>query len=426
MTRPLRLYGMSVAALVLLAGPASGDGPVEKRIPLRVRGRTSAQLLQNREQYLGHVHSILEVEDDVSDPVDGADANEIADASAAAEAARATYVDARRLCSSDPRLETAVGIALLRAGENAEAMRRLSSAIKSRSILYPPAAELYLYYSVAEGKHAAIAQAVPDYARRLGQRPDQWPDEDERVRAAEWLGRLMGYLLKGPATVHDDRMFQQLARADQSVNRMLPPSLTEAYESGRRAVATEYSRHKSGGADGEEAAAGPVGKDVGDSVARAQEALEQEKSDLVTQTRDRIRTLQQKLQTLAAEMVQLNRRTDQVEDRAGNLNLFIQSGRGTPAMEQELSALQIELQRLVVVKTQKVNLGRQLSAELKGTIAAYQKATGKAIDLETELADANRRLKAMGAVAEEAMLLKTYLSCDLDTCAAALLESYKQ
>ncbi|MFG0331750.1 MAG: hypothetical protein ACF8TS_00185 [Maioricimonas sp. JB049] len=425
MARRLHLYGMCFAAVVLLTGPAFGDGPVEKRIPLRVRGRTTAQQLQNQEQYLSHIRSILDVEDGEPEAAEGADLDELAAATAAAEAARATYVDARRLCSSDPRLETAVGIALLRAGESAEAMRRFSSAMKSRSLLYPPAAELYLYYSAAEGKHAAITQAVPGYARRLGQRLGEWPDEDERVRAAEWLGRLMGYLLKGPATIHDDRMVQQLARVDQDVNRMLPTSLTEAYESGRRGVATEYAQRKAGGTDAGDAGSGPAGDDAGDAVARAQEALEQEKSDLVAQTRDRITTLQQRLQSVTVELRQLDQRAEQVQDRAGKLNLFVQSGRGTPAMEQELSALQIELQRLALVKTRKAALARQLTAELKGTIAAYQKATGKAIDLEAELAAANRRLKAMGVVAEEAMLLETYLSCNLDTYSKTLLESYR-
>ncbi|MFG0334711.1 MAG: hypothetical protein ACF8TS_15245, partial [Maioricimonas sp. JB049] len=96
MARRLHLYGMCFAAVVLLTGPASGDGPVEKRIPLRVRGRTTAQQLQNREQYLGHIRSILDVEDGEPDAVEGADLDELAAATAAAEAARATYVDARR------------------------------------------------------------------------------------------------------------------------------------------------------------------------------------------------------------------------------------------------------------------------------------------------------------------------------------------
>lgn len=190
MMRMLRLPGTALLAVLLLTAPVRSDAPSEKRIPLRLRGRNNTQRLQNREQYLGYLRSMLKPAEPATAPASG-------EKTVAADVARDAYVNARRLCPTDPRLETAVGIALIRAGERTEAMQRLSMAMKSRTTLYPPATELYLYHQVAAGKHGDVPSAATAYARRLGLQPDQYPGEEERERAAGWLGRMMGYLLKG-------------------------------------------------------------------------------------------------------------------------------------------------------------------------------------------------------------------------------------
>lgn len=129
--RMLRLPGTALLAVLLLTAPVRSDAPSEKRIPLRLRGRNNTQRLQNREQYLGYLRSMLKPAEPATAPASG-------EKTVAADVARDAYVNARRLCPTDPRLETAVGIALIRAGERTEAMQRLSMAMKSRTTLYPP------------------------------------------------------------------------------------------------------------------------------------------------------------------------------------------------------------------------------------------------------------------------------------------------
>lgn len=414
MMRMLRLPGTALLAVLLLTAPVRSDAPSEKRIPLRLRGRNNTQRLQNREQYLGYLRSMLKPAEPATAPASG-------EKTVAADVARDAYVNARRLCPTDPRLETAVGIALIRAGERTEAMQRISMAMKSRTTLYPPATELYLYHQVAAGKHGDVPSAATAYARRLGLQPDQYPGEEERERAAGWLGRMMGYLLKGPATIRDGRTFQSLARADQEISRILPPDLADSYAAGRRDVATEFSRHRLAGKEDADTA----GAEQPDAAARAQEILEQEKTELVDQTRDDMTTLQEKIAKVGRSIALLDARARQLQDRGGQLNLLIESGEGTPAMEREVRFLQAELRQASLRRTELTRQTQQLNAKLQVTMAAYKKATGRAIDLEANLAEYNNRLKAQGAIAAEAMLLETYIACDLDQYATDLLASYR-
>jgi DNA repair exonuclease SbcCD ATPase subunit len=87
--------------------------------------------------------------------------------------------------------------------------------------------------NVAKNDYAKGLSAVLDLAHKIEETKETWPTDHDRMRSAEWLGRMVGFLA-GPGKQSD--LAAQIEKLEAEVDRLLTYERKAAYERGRKFV----------------------------------------------------------------------------------------------------------------------------------------------------------------------------------------------
>ncbi len=93
--------------------------------------------------------------------------------------------------------------------------------------------------NVSKRDFARGLPALLDLAHKIEETKESWPTDHDRLRSAEWLGRVVGFLT-GPGKPAEG--VSQIESLDREINKLLTHEREAAFENGRKFVA---ARHES-------------------------------------------------------------------------------------------------------------------------------------------------------------------------------------
>ncbi|MBS0265956.1 MAG: hypothetical protein JSS02_28755, partial [Planctomycetes bacterium] len=155
----------------------------------------------------------------------------------ALNAAKKRFETARRIIPGDPRPYYAHGLILLSHRQSPMALDAFKAAAKQIQKPYLPALQMLVWTHAARSDMPQTLAAAIELARSLESSSGSYPVAEDRVYAAEWLGRMLGYL-EGPAKTET-----QSARIDATVMEiagMLTGDRQQAFVQGRQSTGERF------------------------------------------------------------------------------------------------------------------------------------------------------------------------------------------
>jgi hypothetical protein len=149
-------------------------------------------------------------------------------------AARRHFEASHRLVPADPRAAYAYGVALLAQKKSKESLDQFRAAAQQSKAVFLPALEAIAWVNVSKNDYARGLPAVLDLAHKIEETKETWPTDHDRLRSAEWLGRMVGFLA-GPGKPSD--LAAQVEKLETDVDRLLTYERKAAFERGRKFVA---------------------------------------------------------------------------------------------------------------------------------------------------------------------------------------------
>jgi len=154
------------------------------------------------------------------------------------QAAAKRHFDAsHRLVPDDPRAAYAYGVALLSQQKTRESLDQFRAAAQHSKAPFLPALQAFAWVSVSRNDFSRGLPAVLELARKIEDSKGTWPTDHDRTHSAEWLGRMIGFL-SGPGLTDDHAA--QIAELKGDVENLLTGERKEAFEQGRKFVATRH------------------------------------------------------------------------------------------------------------------------------------------------------------------------------------------
>jgi hypothetical protein len=156
-------------------------------------------------------------------------------------AAKRHFEASHRLIPDDPRAAYAYGIALLTQKKARESLDQFRAATQHTKPPFLPALQAIAWVSISRSDFSRGLPAVLDLARKIEESNGNWPTDHDRVHSAEWLGRMIGFLA-GPGQPTDQT--SQIVELQGEIEKLLTGERKEAYEQGRKFVATRHENLK--------------------------------------------------------------------------------------------------------------------------------------------------------------------------------------
>jgi hypothetical protein len=148
-------------------------------------------------------------------------------------AARRHFEASHLLVPADPRAAYAYGVTLLAQKRSKESLDQFRAAAQQSKAPFLPALEAIAWVNVSKNEYAKGLPAVLDLAHKIEETKATWPTDHDRLRSAEWLGRMVGFLA-GPGKSSDQAV--QIEKLDADVDRLLTYERKAAFERGRKFV----------------------------------------------------------------------------------------------------------------------------------------------------------------------------------------------
>jgi hypothetical protein len=155
--------------------------------------------------------------------------------------AKRHFEASHRLVPDDPRAAYAYGLALLAQQKTRESLDQFRTAGQNLKAPFLPALQAIAWVNVFRNDISRGLPAVLDLARKIEESKGTWPAEHDRTHSAQWLGRMMGFLT-GPGQPADQTA--QIAELEGEIEKLLTGERKEAYQQGRKFVATRHENLK--------------------------------------------------------------------------------------------------------------------------------------------------------------------------------------
>jgi hypothetical protein len=339
-------------------------------------------------------------------------------ASSVADASR-HFESLRSMRADDPRVEYGLALVLLKNFRQSEAMPRIDAAIQ-KDPAYLPARQAEVRELLKGKKYAEVHQRLLDFSDLIGMFAADPPPLAVREAAAEWMGRVTGFL-EGP--LGDMAVREQTEQTAAQLRVRLGAELRPAFDAGRMALSVAHRRLQDEEARATADASAQKQQQIETAEARSQELggqrerLEMTKDQWDAWVREQVGEIDSRLGALekrygAAESdlraisdaVTLNR----IETQRLLTILERQEESGTgrfplnrASMQAQLAARQAELDQLLVQydatdqeRGGVLQAAQGLLGDRQSSLNRYQEATGQAARRIRQLKQWDQRLQA--------------------------------
>lgn len=339
-------------------------------------------------------------------------ASSVGDASRHFESLRSQRAD-------DPRVEYGLALVLLKNFRQSEAIPRIDAALQ-KDPAYLPARQAEVRELLKGKKYADVQQRLLDLSDLIGMFANDPPPLDVRQAAAEWMGRVTGFL-EGP--LGDMAVREQTEQTTAQLRVRLGAELRPAFDAGRVALSVAHRRLQ----DEEARATADASTQKQQQIAAAQtksnelgsqrERLEMTKDQWDAWVKEQVGEIDSRLGVLekrfAAAESDLRAISDSITlNRIETQRLLSilerqeESGTGRfplnrPAMQAQLAARQAELDQLLVQydatdqeRGSVLQAAQGLLGDRQSSLNRYQQATGQAARRIRQLKRWDQRLQA--------------------------------
>ena len=128
-----------------------------------------------------------------------------------------------------------------RKSEAKESLEQFRAAAQQSKAPFLPALEAVAWVSIGSKDYTKGLPAVLDLARQIQQTKESWPTDHDRQRSAEWLGRMVGFLV-GPGKPSDRE--GEIEKLEGDLEKLLTFERKAAFENGRKFVAGRHENLK--------------------------------------------------------------------------------------------------------------------------------------------------------------------------------------
>ena len=189
---------------------------------------------------------------------------------------------ARRAVPDEPRALYAYGIVLLAQRKPKEALEQFRAAAGKSKAPYLPALQGIAWLHVSRNEYSQGMTALLDLAGRIENCDATWPSADDREQAAEWIGRMAGYLAGPGQTAGQAAQAEKMAG---DIQKRLTAERKSAYERGRKAVGDRHDELRVLAARPADEVAGEVNREK-EEIRTALQAAEAEEKRLDDELRE--------------------------------------------------------------------------------------------------------------------------------------------
>ena len=158
---------------------------------------------------------------------------------------------AHHCISDDPRPAYAYGIALLVQKNPKEALTQFRAASRPAKAAFLPALQALAWVHLSKKEDSQGLAALVELAGKIEESKGNWPTEHDKNHAAEWLGRVAGYLTEpgklDAGNSDAEKNSNRAAQIDSSVQKIentLSGERQTAFEHGRKAIARRHAELK--------------------------------------------------------------------------------------------------------------------------------------------------------------------------------------
>lgn len=410
--------------------PSSGDGSTA---PSWVKFNTPEEEIA----YLDHLKQLLE--------------SGFGSRSSGLKAAKTEFYKAGRLCKTDPRLPFALGLVYRKQFKREDSIAQFGRAADYSTRPYLPAWRALVWMLVSSRDYDSALKRMAQQVRLLEESNGDWPDEVAKEEWFRWSGSMMAYL-KTPAGL-SSRVAESVAKRDEEMRGSLKERHRLAYDEGQKVVIQQY-RKLMDSAD----------HDLEQDLQQHRIDLK-EKKKLLEERKDKAEEGREELKGNADELQEDFERQLKSKDKEllNTWNEYQARKKLETALKWRVNQMQAECDRqsetsgeiekgsmmrlqelqrqyseaCVLTETVRRN-GDGLLRDRQLLTAQYQRLTGKLIQQDRQFQKIQQQLKRQDKVIEkgkvpvsrgskrrrnEARLLATYLSFDVDTEKDRLLDS---
>lgn len=142
---------------------------------------------------------------------------------------------------ADPRPAYAYGIALLVQKNPNEAVTQFRAAARKTKSPFLPALQAVPWVHLSKNDYKQGLPELIELAAKIEESNGNWPTGHDKVHAAEWLGRVVGYL-SGPGKTPDHAT--QIESTAEKIGKTLSGERKDAFEQGRERAARRHAELK--------------------------------------------------------------------------------------------------------------------------------------------------------------------------------------
>jgi hypothetical protein len=151
----------------------------------------------------------------------------------------------------DPRPAYAYGVALLVQKNPNEALTQFRAAARKAKAPFLPAMQALAWVHFSKNDYKSGLADLSELAGKIEESKASWPTEHDKNHAADWLGRIVGYLTipgrPDPGKSDTGKSSESGAQIDataQAIEKLLTGDRKAAFDQGRKHVARRYGELK--------------------------------------------------------------------------------------------------------------------------------------------------------------------------------------
>jgi predicted nucleic acid-binding Zn-ribbon protein len=284
-----------------------------------------------------------------------------------AAAAKRHFEAATLNIPEDPRPAYAYGLALVVQKNPNEALTQFRAAARKTKAPFLPALEALPWVHLSKNDYKQGLPELIELAAKIEESKGNWPAEHDKTHAAEWLGRVIGYLT-GPGKSPD--YATQIESTAEKIEKTLSGERQAAFDQGRKRTARKYDELKT-------QAARPIA-DVLDELRQKRE----ETRTAAQSAAGSIKTIEEEIRTIKKPFDQ--QISDADKEIRGNGTKAKKLAQDIPDAEDAVAFLS---QPQVNVKAVRPSRSRPQGVQVQPETAQQKKAR------ETQLATAKQQLQ---------------------------------
>jgi tetratricopeptide (TPR) repeat protein len=310
-------------------------------------------------------------------------------------------VAAQRLAPTDPRVNYAYGLVLMKLAQHTNARALFEAAVKQPGPAYWPAWQASIWTALANRQYETGLKQLDEFAVLVA-RPATDPDARRSQRdAAVWIGQIIEALDK--TVEQPKRTRDRIARSEDHIRKSFNDELHDAFHAGREVVRDRYDEATGEMALREEAAAKKEERDLQDESAKVASDLgkvEQQKENTARTAEELKKQMEDQVAALDKQLGELERDYKALEKRAESIQRsYILAGR-------EVTVLQLQTTGNGPSQTAPggaVTRNQQLLQQRQNEMAAYELEYNATSFRMGQVAQAAR-----GVVVQRAAVIRDY------------------